>query len=122
ANDFTERDMHHASAHLDWQISPDAFLSNKLYYNEYKDDRRVTFTSNPAGHAPRQRRQWDEQQLGFMSTLTWRASERVTVDGGVNTERQDNGYRRQRYLYAMPSDFSTPATTQNDDRYQLNNV
>lgn len=122
ANDFTERDMHHASAHLDWQISPNAFLSNKLYYNEYKDDRRVTFTSNPAGHAPRQRRLWDEQQFGFMSTLTWRASERVTVDGGVNTERQDNGYKRQRYLYALPTDFSTPAAVQNDDRYKLNNV
>lgn len=122
ANDVTERDMHHASAHLDWQISPNAFLSNKLYYNEYKDDRRVTFTSNPAGHAPRQRRLWDEQQVGFMSTLTWRASERVTFDGGVNTERQDNGYKRQRYLYALPSDFSTPAAIQNDDRYKLNNV
>lgn len=122
ANDVTHRDMHHASAHLDWQISPNAFLSNKLYYNEYKDDRRVTFTSNPAGHAPRQRRLWDEQQFGFMSTLTWRASERVTVDGGVNTERQDNGYSRRRYLYAMPTDFTTPAATQNDDRYELNNV
>ncbi|MGF6274617.1 iron complex outermembrane receptor protein [Massilia sp. UYP11] len=122
ANDVTRRDMHHASAHLDWQISPHAFLSSKLYYNEYHDDRRVTFTSNPAGHAPRQRRLWDEQQVGFMSTLTWRVAERVTFDGGVNTERQDNGYVRQRYRYAMPSDFSTPAAIQNDDRYQLNNV
>jgi len=122
ANDITYRDMDHASAHLDWQISKDAFLSNKLYYNEYQDDRRVTFTSNPLGTAPRQRRIWDEQQLGFMSTLTWRASERVTVDGGVNTERQDNRYKRMRYTYALPTDFSTPATTQNDDRYKLNNV
>jgi hypothetical protein len=32
----------------------------------------------------------DEQQVGFMSTLTWRTSERVMVDGGVNTQRQDN--------------------------------
>lgn len=122
ANDKTDRDMHHASAHLDWQISPNAFLSNKLYYNEYKDDRRVTFTSNPEGNAARQRRLWDEAQLGFMSNLTWRASERVTVDGGVNTERQDNGYRRLRYNFALPSDFTTPARTQNDDRYKFNNV
>jgi len=122
ANDVTNRDMRHASAYLDWQISPDAFLSNKFYYNEYHDDRRVTFTSNPAGTAPRQRRLWDEEQRGFMSTLTWRASARVTVDGGVNTERQDNRYRRLRYNYALPSDFGTPATTQNNDRYYLNNV
>lgn len=122
ANDKTDRDMHHASAHLDWHITPNAFLSNKLYYNEYKDDRRVTFTSNPEGNAPRQRRLWDEEQLGFMSTLTWRANERVTVDGGVNTERQDNGYRRLRYNFAIPTDFTTPARTQNDDRYKFNNV
>ena len=122
ANDFTNRDMHHASVHLDWQISPDAFLSNKFYYNEYQDDRRVTFTSNPAGTAPRQRRLWDEEQRGFMSTLTWRANARVTVDGGVNAERQDNRYTRLRYNYALPSDFGTPASTQNRDRYYLNNV
>jgi iron complex outermembrane recepter protein len=27
-----------------------------------------------------------------------------------------------RYAYAMPSDFTTPAAIQNDDRYKLNNV
>lgn len=121
-NDITYREMNHASAHLDWQISKDAFLSNKLYYNDYHDDRRVTFTSNPEGNGPRQRREWDEHQFGFMSTLTWRASERVTVDGGVNTERQNNFYKRSRYAYAMPTDFSNPARVQNDDRYYLNNV
>lgn len=122
ANDITYRDMHHASAYLDWQLSPDAFLSNRLYYNRYKDDRRVTFTSNPAGHAPRQRRIWNEAQVGFMSTLTWRAGERVTVDGGVNAERQDNEYSRRRYAFSMPTDFTTPAAVQNNDRYRLNNV
>lgn len=121
-NDITYREMNHASAHLDWQISKDAFLSNKLYYNGYDDDRRVTFTSNPAGNGPRQRREWKEHQVGFMSTLTWRASERVTVDGGVNTERQNNFYKRSRFSYAMPTDFSDPARVQNDDRYYLNNV
>lgn len=122
ANDKTDRDMHHASAHLDWQLSPDAFLATRLYYNEYHDDRRVTFTANPAGHGPRQRRLWDEEQLGLMSTLNWRANGRVTVDAGVNTERQDNRYRRLRYLSAVPTDFTTPALTQNDDAYKLNNV
>jgi len=122
ANDRSDRDMHHASAHLDWQISPDAFLSNKVYYNKYEDDRRVTFTSNPAGSAPRQRRLWDEKQVGFLSNLTWRLSEQVTFDGGVNAEQQDNGYGRLRFSYALPTDFSTPVQIQNNDRYSFDNV
>ncbi|MFC0252556.1 TonB-dependent receptor [Massilia consociata] len=122
ANDVSERDMRHASVHLDWQLTPDAYLSNRFYFNSYDDDRRVTFTSNPAGTAPRQRRIWNEEQLGFMSTLTWRAGDRVTIEGGANTERQDNRYRRHRYRFAVPSDFGTPAATQNDDRYSLDNV
>lgn len=122
ANDASDRDMKHASAHLDWQITPDAFWSNKLYFNSYADDRRVTFTSNPAGHAPRQRRLWDEDQFGYLGTLTWRLGDRLTLDGGVNTERQDNRYRRYRFTHASPTDFSRPAFTQNDDDYSFNNV
>jgi len=122
ANDRSERAMHHTSAHLDWQITPDAFFSNKLYFNSYDDDRRVTFTGNPVGTAPRQRRIWDEEQFGFLSTLTWRLGERVTVEGGANTERQRNGYRRMRFTYALPTDYTTPAQTQNDERYDFNNV
>jgi len=122
ANDETERSMQHASAHLDWQITPDAFLSNKLYFNDYRDDRRVTFTANPAGTAPRQRRLWNEEQTGLLSTLTLRLDERAVIEAGVNAERQDNRYGRLRYTYAVPSNFTTPASVQNDDRYYLNNV
>lgn len=122
ANDRSDRDMHHASVHLDWQISPDAFLSNKVYYNKYEDDRRVTFTSNPAGSAPRQRRLWDEEQIGLMSNLTWRTGDKLTLDAGVNLEQQDNAYGRQRFAYALPTDFSTPVQIQNDDRYSFDNV
>jgi len=122
ANDASDRDMRHASLHLDWQITPDAFLSNKLYFNRYVDDRRVTFTSNPAGTAPRQRRMWDEDQLGLISTLTWRLNDKLVLDGGVNIEQQDNRYRRYRFSYANPTDFSTPAQSQNDDTYSLDNV
>ncbi|WP_018411598.1 TonB-dependent receptor [Methyloversatilis thermotolerans] len=122
ANDRDDRDMSQVSAHLDWQITPATFLSNKLYFNTYKDDRQVTFTSNPTGTGPRQRRIWDEDQFGFMSTLTWRANELVTLDGGINVERQRNEYRRYRYSFSVPTDFSTPAFVQNDDRYSLNNL
>ena len=122
ANDKSEREMEHASVHLDWQFTPDAFFSNKLYFNSYTDDRRVSFTSNPAGTAPRQRRQWDEQQRGYLGNLTWRLGDRLTLDGGVNAEQQDNHYRRTRYRYAVPTDFSAPASVQNDDSYTLDNV
>jgi iron complex outermembrane receptor protein len=122
ANDATDREMGHASLHLDWQISPDAFLSNKLYFNSYADDRRVTFTSNPAGTAPRQRRMWDEDQLGFMSNLTWSVRNELVVDGGINIEQQDNRYRRYRFTFASPTNFDTPAQTQNNDSYSLDNI
>lgn len=123
ANDGDDRDMQQIAAHLDWQIRDDLMLSNRLYYNRYLDDRKITFTSYTAGNAPRQRRQWDETQTGLMSTLTWQAGPALTVDGGFNLERQDNEYRRYRYTYSDPTNFSaTPARTQNDDQYTFNNV
>jgi iron complex outermembrane recepter protein len=123
ANDKSDRDMSQAAAHLDWQINDKTFLSAKLYHNTYEDDRRITFTSNPAGTAPRQRRIWDEEQTGLMTTLTWRGSDMLTLDGGINVERQNNSYKRYRYNFATPTDFNgTPASTSNDDTYSLNNV
>ncbi|WP_293776051.1 TonB-dependent receptor [uncultured Oxalicibacterium sp.] len=122
ANDGDDRDMGHISAHLDWRISSDLFFSNKLYFNSYRDDRRVTFTSNPVGSAPRQRRQWDEDQTGLLSTLTWNANDMLALEGGLNVERQDNHYRRDRYTFATPTSFATPVQTQNNDDYTLNNV
>lgn len=123
ANDSDDRDMKHLSLHMDWQLTDDLNLSNKLYYNSYNDDRTVTFTSYEAGDAPRQRRFWDEQQTGILSNLTWRAHETLTLDGGVNFEEQDNSYRRQRYPYGMPTDFdAAPTRIQNDDHFTLRNI
>ncbi|WP_298597867.1 TonB-dependent receptor [Zoogloea sp.] len=123
ANDGGDRDMQQISADIDWQIRPDLMLSNKLYHNRYVEDRRITFTSYAVGNAPRQRRQWDETHSGLLSTLTWRASQMLTLDGGINLERQDNEYRRYRYSFSDPTDFSaTPARVQNDDRHTFNNV
>lgn len=123
ANDGGDRDMQQISADLDWQIRPDLMLSNKLYHNRYVEDRRITFTSYTVGNAPRQRRQWDETQSGLLSALTWRAGKVLTLDGGINLERQDNEYRRYRYSFSDPTDFSAPpARVQNDDRHTFNNV
>lgn len=122
ANDGSGRSLRHASLHLDWQITPDAWFSNKFYVNRYVDDRRVTFTSNPLGTAPRQRRMWDEAQRGLLSNLTWSVRKELVLDAGINAEYQDNRYRRYRYAYASPTDFGKPAQTQNDDNYSLDNV
>ena len=121
-NDGSVRSLRHASLHLDWQITPDAWFSNKFYVNRYVDDRRVTFTSNPLGSAPRQRRMWDETQRGLLSTITWSARKELVLDAGINAEYQDNHYRRYRFTYASPTDFGKPAQTQNDDNYSLDNV
>lgn len=123
ANDRSDREMHQAALHLDWQATDQLFWSNRLYLNAYDDDRRITFTSNPVGNGPRQRRQWQEEQLGWVSSLTWRANAQWQLEGGLNVERQDNHYRRVRFNHSVPTQFDvTPARIQNDDDYTLNNV
>ncbi|WP_296246456.1 TonB-dependent receptor [uncultured Stenotrophomonas sp.] len=122
ANDFDERDMRQIGLHADLALAPDLFLSSKLYYNRYEDDRKVTFSDLPTGNAPRQRRVWDEKQTGMLTTLTWQAKDNLTVEGGVNYEHQDNGYIRQRFDYNEPTEFNAaPARVQNDDRHTFDN-
>lgn len=122
ANDFDDRDMHQLGLHVDLALATDLFLSSKLYYNRYQDDRQVTFSDLPTGNAPRQRRAWDEKQAGMLTTLTWQARDNLTIEGGVNYEHQDNGYIRERFNYSEPTDFNAPpARLQNDDRHTFDN-
>jgi iron complex outermembrane receptor protein len=124
ANDGDDRDMRQFAAHLDMKLSDAVTFGTRLYYNRYEDDRRVTFSDLPSGNLPRQRRVWDERQAGLLGTLTWQASPMLTVEGGLNYEQQDNGYRRERYAhaYAEPTDFSqAPARVQNNDRHSFDN-
>ncbi|MCW0412956.1 TonB-dependent receptor [Xanthomonas sacchari] len=123
ANDGGERTLRQASVHADFKLGDGVQLRNTLYLNRYDEERRVTFTPYPIGNAPRQRRQWDETQTGLLSTVTWQASDLLSVEGGLNAEHQNNRYRRYRYAYAVPTDFwSAPARVQNDDRYTLDNL
>ncbi|PGA27630.1 hypothetical protein, partial [Bacillus wiedmannii] len=85
--------------HLDLKLADGLFFGTKLYSNRYHDDRRVTFSDLPTGNAPRQRRIWDETQVGMLNTLTWRSSDTLTLEGGINYEHQDNAYRRERFSY-----------------------
>ena len=122
ANDYDDRDMHQLGLHLDLRLADSLFLATRLYHNRYEDDRKVTFSDLPTGNAPRQRRVWDERQSGLLSTLTWQARGDLTLEGGVNYEHQDNGYRRERFGYSMPTDFNAvPARIQNDDRHTFDN-
>lgn len=122
ANDGDDRDMRQIGVHMDLKLADTLFLGSKLYYNRYEDDRRVTFSDLPTGNAPRQRRVWDEKQTGMLTTLTWQPGATLTLEGGVNVEHQDNGYIRERFSYAEPTDFSaTPARVQNSDRHTFDN-
>ena len=123
ANDGDDRDMRHVGAHLDVALAEGLSLSAKAYVNRYEDERQVTFTRYPLGNAPRQRREWNERQTGMLTSLTWVASDAVTVEAGANIEHQDNAYRRYRYGFSVPTDFdAVPARVQNDDRYTLENI
>ena len=120
-NDHDSRDMQQVSAHVDYQIASNLAYAGKLYFNSIDDDRYVTYTGVSTINAARQRRFWNEEHTGWTNTLTWRASSFLAVDGGFNVERQENRYRRYRYAFATPTNFSTPVTTSNDDSYTLNN-
>ncbi len=121
ANDNDTRDMQHLSGHLEYRLAPDKVLNSKLYYNAIDDDRRVTYTSNAASTAPRQRRHWNEDHYGWLNSLTWTASNALVIDGGFNLEHQDNRYRRDRYAFSVPTSFATPVSTSNNEDYTLDN-
>ncbi|WP_101927652.1 MULTISPECIES: TonB-dependent receptor [Luteimonas] len=123
ANDGDDRDMRQIGVHMDLKLADSLVFGTKLYYNRYEDDRRVTFSDLPTGNAPRQRRIWDEKQTGMLATLTWVASDTLTLESGANYEQQHNGYVRERFNYVEPTDFDAPpARVQNDDFHTFDNV
>ncbi|MCS6945193.1 MAG: TonB-dependent receptor [Sutterellaceae bacterium] len=122
ANDNDSREMKHLSAHLEYVPGELFAWASRLYLNTIDDDRRVTFSSFAGSTLPRQRRHWIERHLGWLNTLTWRGGDVWALEAGFNIERQDNQYQRYRYAFAVPTDFSSPAATANDDAYTLTNV
>lgn len=122
ANDGDDRDMRQFAVHMDLALGERMVLGTKLYNNRYEDDRRITFSGLTEGNAPRQRRVWDEKQTGMMATLTWAASDTLTLEGGANYEQQKNGYLRERFDYGVPTDFTAVlARVQNDDVHSFDN-
>lgn len=122
AHDHDDRAMQHLSVRVGHQPTDDLQWSSLLYVNSIDDDRFVTYTGYSGSNAPRQRRHWVEDQSGWIGQLTWRLNERLTLEAGANLEQQANRYQRYLYAFAVPTDFSVPATTSNDANYSLDNV
>ncbi len=94
SGDHDIRRMNHVSAHIDYAFASDTMSSTKIYMNTLDDDRYVTY---PYSTIRSENRKWNEIHYGMLSTLTWKYSQTLTLDGGVNVEQQDNEYRRYRW-------------------------
>jgi len=86
ATDGTEYDIGQYSAHLDVELSDRLFWSVKSYINTFDKSRWVKF----APGAVQQERVEDEMHYGAISTLTYRQSDMLRLEGGVNYEHQQN--------------------------------
>jgi iron complex outermembrane recepter protein len=88
--DGGERQANQVSGHLDAELRSDLSLSVKTYLNRLEDQRWVRFSAGVS----QQERIVDETHYGLISTLTWRAGATalgdLSVEGGVNVERQEN--------------------------------
>jgi iron complex outermembrane receptor protein len=86
ATDGTEYDIGQFSAHLDVDISDKLFWSVKSYINTFDKSRWVKF----APGSGQQERVEDEFHYGAISTLTYRQSDALTLEGGIDYEHQQN--------------------------------
>ncbi len=86
ATDGTEYDIGQFSAHLDVDLNDKLFWSVKSYINTFEKSRWVKF----APGSNQQERVEDEFHYGAISTLTYRYSKSLTLEGGLDYEHQDN--------------------------------
>jgi len=86
ATDGTEYTIGQYSAHLDVDVNDKVFWSTKSYINTFDKSRWVKF----APSSDQQERIADEFHYGAISTLTYRHSDTLTFEGGVDFEHQDN--------------------------------
>ena len=86
AADGTEYDIGQLSAHLDVDLSTDLSWSVKSYVNTFDKNRWVRFASTSS----QQERIADEVHYGAITTLTYRPSNTLTIEGGFDIEQQEN--------------------------------
>ena len=92
--DTDSRQMKTVSGHLEYALTPSTFLSTKLYYSGLTDDRNVTYPADSSANIYSQKRIWNEDHFGWMGSMTWEASQALTLETGLNAEKQDNHYKR----------------------------
>jgi len=92
--DTDSRQMKTVSGHLEYALTPSTFLSTKLYYSDLTDDRNVTYPADSTANIYSQNRTWNEDHFGLLGSLTWEASQALTLETGLNAEKQDNQYKR----------------------------
>ena len=92
--DTDSRQMQTVSGHLEYALTPSTFLSTKLYYSGLTDDRNVTYPADSTANIYSQNRTWNEDHFGLLGSLTWEMSPAVTLETGLNAEKQDNQYKR----------------------------
>ena len=92
ATDADERRMQQVSGHFDAKLFDTLNFSAKTYYNHYKNNRWVTFSTT------QQERVSNESHIGVLSTLTWRpnisAFYALALEGGLSSEHQRNKSER----------------------------
>ena len=93
-SDTDSRKMQNVSGHLDYALSQSTHFSSKLYYSGMVDDRNVTYPADSTANIYSQNRNWNEDHFGLLSSVTWEAHRALTLETGINLEKQDNHYKR----------------------------
>lgn len=93
-SDTDSRKMQNVSGHLDYDLWPSTHFSSKLYYSGMVDDRNVTYPADSSANIYSQNRNWIEDHFGLLSSVTWEAHRALTLETGINFEKQDNHYKR----------------------------
>jgi len=85
-SDGTEYDIGQFSAHLDIELTSELSWSIKSYVNTFDKNRWVRFAETSS----QQERIADEVHYGAITTLTYRPSDTLTIEGGLDIEQQEN--------------------------------
>ncbi|NDY93841.1 TonB-dependent receptor [Ideonella livida] len=116
ATDGGSRDLSQISLRAEGQATADLSWQAIVWRNRYEDQRFVRFSA--AGS--QQERDTDETHMGLRTLLSWRVPgtplHRLAVEGGLDTERQDNRSQRHRTV-----DRSRAAQTR-DQQWNFNTV
>jgi len=107
--DTDSRQMQNISGHMEYAVSSNTHLSTKIYYSGLHDDRKVTYPASSDASVYSQNRVWNEEHFGLLGSLTWEASQALTLEAGLNSEKQDNHYKRH-YWYTSGAYVGTVST------------